>query len=67
MYTHNVAADQRARNFFVTLTGDTNLYFQSIHTFQGNLEELQERFRTQFSMMGYTKQLFLCMETFLLR
>ena len=49
MDIHNFAADQRVRRFPLTLAGEAGLWYQSIHAFQVKWEELQERFRTQFS------------------
>ena len=59
MDTHNFPADQGVRRFPPNLAGEARLWYQSKHQFQGNLGELQERFRTQFSKIGNTrKQLF---------
>ena len=56
MDTHNFAAVQRVRRLPLILAGEARLWCQSIHTFQGQWEELQERFRTQFSKIGNTKK-----------
>ena len=32
------------------------MWYQSVHPFQGNWEELQEGFRTQFSKLGNTRE-----------
>ena len=56
METHNFAADQRVRRFLLTLAGEARLWYQSIHPFQDNLEELQERIRTQFSKIGNARE-----------
>ena len=52
MNTQHFVADQRVR----TLAGEASVWYQSIHPFQGNWEELQERFRTQFSLIGNTRE-----------
>ena len=65
MDTHNFAEGQRVQRFPLTLAGEAKLWYQSIHSFQGKWEELQERFRTQFSKRGKTQeQLFHAWRTF---
>ena len=56
--THNFAPDQRVQRFPITLGGEARLWYQSIHPFQGNLDELQEttKFRIQFSKLGNTRE-----------
>ena len=56
MDTHNFTPNQRIQRFPLTLTGEARLWYQSIHPFQGNLEDLQERLSTQFSKIGNTRK-----------
>ena len=56
MDIHNLAADQRVR-FPLTLTCEASLWYQSKNPFQSNWKELQERFRTQFSKIGNTREI----------
>ena len=53
--THNFAMGKRVQIFPLALASKARLQYQSIHPFQGNLEELQERFRIHFSKIGNTK------------
>ena len=54
MDTHNFAVEQRMQRF--PLAGEARLWYQSTHPFQGNSEELQEEFRTQFFKTGYMRE-----------
>ena len=56
MDTHNFAAGQRVQRFPLTLVGEARLGYQSIHPFQDNWKELQNRYRTQFSKIGNTRE-----------
>ena len=51
---HDFAVGQRAQRFPLILGGKARLLYLSMHPFQGNLEKLEERFRTQFSKLGNT-------------
>ena len=42
--------------FCLTLAGEARLRYQSIHPFQGNWKESQERFRVQVSKIGSTQE-----------
>ena len=56
--TNNFVADQRVR-VPLALAGEARLCYQSIYSFHSNWEELQERFRTQFSkIVNIREQLF---------
>ena len=46
----------RVKRFPLTLVGEVRLWYQSLHPFQGNWEELQEKFRTQFSKIGNSRE-----------
>ena len=50
------AAGERVHKFALTLPGEARLWYQFIHPFQGNWEELQERFRTQFYKIANTRE-----------
>ena len=50
----NFAVDQGICRFPLTLADAVKLWYQSILPFQGNLEDLQERHRTQFCNIGNT-------------
>ena len=52
MDTQNFAPDKGLQRFPFTLAGKTRLWYQSIHQFQDNGEELQDRYRMQFSKIG---------------
>ena len=56
MDTYNFATGQRIQRFPLALSVEVRLCYQFMHPFQGNWEELQERFRTQFSMIGCTRE-----------
>ena len=56
MDTHNFAAGQTVQRFPLTLAGEARLWYQSIPPFQGNLEDLQERFRAQFSKISNARE-----------
>ena len=55
MDTHNFVVVQRVRRFPLILTGRLG-YGVSVNPFQGNWEELQESFRTQFSKTGNARE-----------
>ena len=50
---------QRLQRFPLTLADETRLWYQSIHPFHSNWEELQERLRTQFSKVIHGKSCFM--------
>ena len=56
MDTHHFVMGQRLQRFPLTLAGEVRLWYQSIHPFQGNWEELQDRLWTQFSNIGNTRE-----------
>ena len=62
MDTPNFTSGQRVQRFPPTLAYVARLWYQSIYPFQGNWEELQERFRTQFSKLDNTKEHFTLMK-----
>ena len=63
METHNFAAGQRVQRFPLNPAGEARLWYWCIHLFQGIWEALEERFRTQFSKIGNTREQFIsCME-----
>ena len=54
---YNSAADERVGRFPLTLVGKVRLWYQSIYSFQGKLEEeLEEMFRTQFSNIANKRE-----------
>ena len=46
--THNFPAAQSVRRFTLTLAGEARLWYQSIHPFHSNWEELQDGLELHF-------------------
>ena len=65
MEAHNFPEGEKVRHFRVTLTGEARLWYKSLTPIDNDWPALQNKFRRQYSKIGYTpEQLFHAWRTF---
>ena len=65
MEAHNFPDEVKVRHFFLTLTGEARLWYESLAPIDNGWPALQNKFRWQYSKIGNTpKQLFHACRTF---
>ena len=56
MDTHNFPDDVKVKRFCLILVGETRLWYESMRLIENNWQELQDKFRQQYSKIGNMRE-----------